>query len=96
MRELTISELSIVSGGGLGKAVLDFAKAEVLSLSAEKAWESAQALAAQAMAAMEQYNKDQNLKLTPEDMKALEDYLKEEAEKNTSTDYCNCGGGYSD
>ncbi|MFW1836874.1 hypothetical protein, partial [Acinetobacter baumannii] len=80
----------------LGKAVIYFAKDEVLSLSAEKAWESAKALAAQAMADMEQYNKDQNLKLTPEDMKALEDYLIEEAENNTSTDYCNCGGGYSD
>ncbi|WP_333669376.1 hypothetical protein [Acinetobacter guillouiae] len=98
MRELTISELKVVSGGNLGKLVTDI----VVGWSAGEAAEATANLLAQGLSqlreAIAEHNKNNPIPLTQKDIDALEKVLEEaaeEREKNT-TDYCGCGGGYSD
>ncbi|WP_416040531.1 hypothetical protein [Acinetobacter lactucae] len=99
MRELTISELSVVSGGNvLGRVVTDI----IVGWSGEEAAKSAADLLAmgidQLRDAVADYNSKNPVPISQQDIENLENVLKEAAEERekSSTDYCGCGGGYSD
>ena len=101
MRELTINELQAVSGGVV-KVALDFAKQLVAGWSAEQAAKATAQLLEQGVNELqkfvEDYNKKNPVKLTQKEIDELQKVLKQAAEDRdkAATDYCGCGGGYSD
>lgn len=100
MRELTIQELDVVSGGN--KAAIDFIVGWIGGHAADSAYESGTQLIdagiKEIQSYVEQYNKDHPVDLTQKEIDALEQLLKDAAEEKdqAAVDYCGCGGGYSD
>lgn len=101
MRELNINELQVVSGGNFG-VLYKFVVQQAAGWSAVEATIASYELLQQGVKELqnqiEEYNKNNPVKLTQKEIDELEKVLKDAAEERdkAATDYCGCGGGYSD
>lgn len=98
MRELTIHELKVVSGGA-GPTVGGDVRAAAISILLDKfistVIEVTPQVTRELRTAVEDYNKKQDVKITPQMLKDLEKTLERKVdEKNKSADYCGCGSNY--